>query len=149
MSNYTIQLARTDEEILHCRDTILALREQLDPGRFLPMTRRMMEGGFNLAYLETEGVAACVAGFRFDEMYHRGVSMYIDDLVTLPAYRSRRYGGRMIDWLFVLAGQRGCRQVHLDSGVQRFDAHRFYLNKGFRISSHHFVCDLPGPFPGG
>ncbi|MGZ5023946.1 MAG: GNAT family N-acetyltransferase, partial [Chthoniobacterales bacterium] len=30
----------------------------------------------------------------------------------------------------------------LDSGVQRFDAHRFYLMKRMKISSHHFVLDL-------
>ncbi|MGZ5001726.1 MAG: GNAT family N-acetyltransferase, partial [Chthoniobacterales bacterium] len=30
----------------------------------------------------------------------------------------------------------------LDSGVQRFDAHRFYLMKRMKISSHHFSLEL-------
>jgi hypothetical protein len=32
--------------------------------------------------------------------------------------------------------------LHLDSGVRRFDAHRFYLNKRMNISSHHFSMVL-------
>jgi len=43
------------------------------------------------------------------------------------------------------AHERGCGQVHLDSGVQRFAAHRFYLRNGFDIASHHFsVKELRG-----
>ncbi|MGX1791676.1 hypothetical protein ACWIDW_01820 [Microbacterium sp. NPDC055312] len=31
-----------------------------------------------------------------------------------------------------------CRQLDLDSGVQRFDAHRFYLRERMNIDAHHF-----------
>jgi hypothetical protein len=31
-----------------------------------------------------------------------------------------------------------CTTIELDSGVQRFDAHRFYLRERFSITSHHF-----------
>jgi hypothetical protein len=37
--------------------------------------------------------------------------------------------------------EQGCRQLELDSGVQRFGAHRFYLREGFDISSHHFSIE--------
>jgi hypothetical protein len=30
----------------------------------------------------------------------------------------------------------------LDSGVQRFGAHRFYLRRRMNITSHHFAIDL-------
>lgn len=29
-------------------------------------------------------------------------------------------------------------ELHLDSGVQRYGAHRFYLRHGMDITSHHF-----------
>jgi hypothetical protein len=49
----------------------------------------------------------------------------------------------MIEWLKAHARELGCRQLHLDSGVQRFGAHRFYLRHGFNIASHHFsIVDL-------
>lgn len=37
---------------------------------------------------------------------------------------------------------RGCENLELDSGVQRFDTHRFYLLKRMRISSYHFVIAI-------
>jgi hypothetical protein len=38
-----------------------------------------------------------------------------------------------------------CGQFHLDSATSpdRADAHRLYMNKGMRITAHHFQCTLP------
>jgi len=36
----------------------------------------------------------------------------------------------------------GCAQFQLDSGVQRFGAHRFYLMKRMDITAHHFGLKL-------
>ena len=44
----------------------------------------------------------------------------------------------MLDWLKSYAQKNDCGQIHLDSGVQNFSAHRFYLREGFNIASHHF-----------
>ena len=48
----------------------------------------------------------------------------------------------LLDFVFDLARQSGCGCVTLDSGPARHDAHRLYLNKGFRISSIHFTMEL-------
>ena len=69
--------------------------------------------------------------------------MYIEDLVTDPERRSSGLGRVMMDWLKSHAREHECEQIHLDSGVQRFPAHRFYLREGFNIASHHFsIVDL-------
>jgi len=52
------------------------------------------------------------------------------------------FGSRLLDWLVDEAKRQGCEQFHLDSGVQRFGAHRFYLHKGMDITSHHFAMRL-------
>lgn len=39
----------------------------------------------------------------------------------------------------------GCSVLDLDSGVQRFDAHRFSLRERRHISSHHFSKRLSPP----
>ena len=36
-----------------------------------------------------------------------------------------------------------CTMIDLDSGVQRYDAHRFYLRERFSITKHHFSKALP------
>ncbi|CAG9001433.1 MAG: Aminoalkylphosphonate N-acetyltransferase [Candidatus Celerinatantimonas neptuna] len=68
--------------------------------------------------------------------------MYVDDLIVDQAQRSLGAGSLLIDWLKNYARQNNCQQLHLDSGVQRFDAHRFYLRERLRISCHHFSLDL-------
>jgi GNAT superfamily N-acetyltransferase len=90
-------------------------------------------------------VAFAVAGFRLVEMLAWGRSLYVDDLVTDSAERSKGYGESLMRWLIDCARATGCEELHLDSGVQRFDAHRFYLAQRMKISSHHFAIDLRAP----
>jgi len=77
--------------------------------------------------------AAAVAGFRHLHALAWGDYLYVDDLITLPAFRGQGHAD---------ARRLGCAQVHLDSGVQRHTAHRFYLNHGFDITAHHFERSL-------
>jgi GNAT superfamily N-acetyltransferase len=65
--------------------------------------------------------------------------------VTRAADRSRGYGDQLLDWLVDHACGLGCDQLHLDSGVQRFAAHRFYLRNRMDITAHHFALKLPKP----
>jgi GNAT superfamily N-acetyltransferase len=83
------------------------------------------------------GVA--VAGFRVGESLAWGRFLYVDDLVTLPAHRSQGYGSGLLAWLRAYAAQAGCGQLHLDSGVQRKDAHRFYEREGMTAAALHFA----------
>ncbi len=138
-----IALATTDEEIQACFPAMHELRPFLKADEFVSRVRRMMQDGFQLAYVKTDdGKVPAVGGFRFVEMFHRGKSIYLDDLSTMETNRSEGYGGKLLDWLLELAKKEGCSSFHLDSGVQRFDAHRFYLRKKFNITAHHFVIQF-------
>ena len=46
------------------------------------------------------------------------------------------------DFVAEKAKSENLKAVHLDSGHQRFIAHRLYLNKGMKIVSHHFKIEL-------
>jgi GNAT superfamily N-acetyltransferase len=76
------------------------------------------------------------------ESLYAGRFCYVDDLVTDAAGRSLGYGGALFDWLVAESRAAGCGRLELDSGVQRFAAHRFYLAKRMIISSHHFSLEL-------
>jgi GNAT superfamily N-acetyltransferase len=65
----------------------------------------------------------------------------IDDLVTDATARSKGYGHALMAYLTRIATEAGCTMLDLDSGVQRFEAHRFYLRERMNIAAHHF--DLP------
>ncbi len=83
-----------------------------------------------------------IAGFRTGHNLAWGYYLYVDDLVTQTNFRGHGHAAQLMQWIYNLAGQLGCNQVHLDSGVHRYDAHRFYLNQRMRISSHHFGREL-------
>ena len=139
----TIALAQSDDDIRSCFPVMLELRTHLaDAEEFLRRVRQQMAEGYRLAFLEDEGEVRAVSGFRIFTALHEGRLMHVDDLVTDGMQRSRGYGDRLFDWLVAYARSEGCNRVRLDSGVQRFGAHRFYLRKRMAITAHHFVLDL-------
>jgi GNAT superfamily N-acetyltransferase len=88
--------------------------------------------------------AAAVGGFRVSHFLAWGHAMYCDDLSTRETHRGKGFGGALLEWMLAEARRLGCDEFHLDSGVgaDRQDAHRLYLNKRMRISSHHFSMKL-------
>ncbi len=88
------------------------------------------------------GGVCAVAGYRMAESLFAGRYCYVDDLVTDESARSLGHGGALFDWLVAEARAAGCKEFQLDSGVQRFAAHRFYLTKRMVIAAHHFTLDL-------
>lgn len=101
-----------------------------------------METGYELAYVEDHGRPVAVAGYRVLENLAWGRFLYVDDLVTDDAHRSQGHGERLFEWLVEEAKRLGCGELHLDSGVQRFAAHRFYLRHRMDVTSHHFAIRL-------
>jgi GNAT superfamily N-acetyltransferase len=137
-----IREAKTDDEVQRCFRVVQQLRTHLRERDFLATIRRQEAGGFHLAFLEDGGQVQGVAGFRVMDNLFSGRVLYVDDLVTDAAVRSRGYGKALLEWLVEQARAADCRSLELDSGVQRFDAHRFYLTNRMVISSHHFRLEL-------
>ncbi len=119
-----------------------ALRPHLLESEFISKIKAFQTRGYTLVFVEEDGRAASVAGFRFIDHLLYGKMLYIDDLSTLAECREKGHGSRLLDWIFDYAKTQSCDEVHLDSGHHRHDAHRLYLNKGFRIISHHFAKKL-------
>ena len=118
------------------------LRPQLDAAQFAASVREQAPEGSRIAVVEREGELVAAAGWRVARFLAWGRVLYVDDLIAHPERRRTGAGGALLDWLFARARELGCDAVHLDSGYQRNDAHRLYLNKGFVLSSHHFAAKL-------
>ncbi len=142
--NQVIAIAKDDDEILNCYPVMAELRPHVPLDQFLSRIRRQQAiADYKLAYV-TDGEVKAVAGFRVSECLAWGKFLYVDDLVAKSDDRSKGYGGALLDWLIAYAKDQECEQFHLDSGVQRFDAHRFYLRKRMIIEGHHFGLKLKG-----
>jgi GNAT superfamily N-acetyltransferase len=138
----SIQLAASPDQILRCFPVVSQLRPHLDQASFVDRVQRQMQMGYQLVFLDTENQVVAIAGFRISECLAWGKFLYVDDLVTDERGRSRGYGQQLFAWLTAYAKQQGCEQLQLDSGVQRFDAHRFYFHQRMSITSYHFAVKL-------
>lgn len=139
-----IRIAQSPDEILHCLPAIRALRPNVNESNVLDLISGMISRGYHLLYIDDNGKASCICGYRFTEHLAWGRVIYIDDLGTIPDARGKGYASSMIEYVFSLAKKFGLNGIHLDSGSipQRYDAHRLYLNKGFNITSYHFAKNL-------
>ena len=137
-----IAIARSDPEIAACYPVMRELRPHIAEETFVAKVRELEHAGYRLACLTESGTPVAVAGFRLGENLAWGRFLYVDDLVTLSEHRSRGHGAALLDWLTELAVREGCDELHLESGVQRTGAHRFYEREGMQMTSYHFVKRL-------
>lgn len=141
-----IQSCQTDAEIRACFPAMRELRPHLTEDEFVARAMRQMERhAYALVAASEAGRVTAVAGYRVAEFLAWGRVLYVDDLVTASDSRKTGRGGALLDWLEARARELGCAQLHLDSGVQRHEAHRLYLGRKLRITSHHFAKVLAEP----
>ena len=95
-------------------------------------------GEYQVYYIGDEKIAYAVAGVRTLNLLHSGKTLYIDDLVTHSAHRKLGYGGQLIAFIKQLVKDNNYDHLSLDSGFQRKEAYRLYLNTGFEVASLHF-----------
>jgi GNAT superfamily N-acetyltransferase len=139
----TIALAESEADILRCFAVMQQLRPHLEAAGFVERVRRMQRDGFHLAHLADDGGAVhAVAGYRYLDKLFAGRTLYVDDLVTDSTQRSRGHGRALLAWLTAEAKRHACVLLELDSGVQRFEAHRFYFRERLHVSAYHFVIPL-------
>jgi len=134
-----VSLAENDEELEKISPVLLQLRTQFDQASLIQQIKLQQQDGYHIAYVEADNKVLCVAGFVISSKLAWKRHIYVDDLITDNKNRSSGAGNLMIAWLKQYAIENACVQIHLDSGVNRFGAHRFYLREGFDITSHHFA----------
>jgi GNAT superfamily N-acetyltransferase len=139
---HTVKLIESDKYIASTFDVMKQLRADLSEQTYVAQVRRQEAQGYRLAALSVEGRVRAVAGFRLSESLAWGRHIYVDDLVSDGEERSRGYGAALLKWVADYGREQGCKQLHLDSGVQRHGAHRFYLRERMDIVFYHFRRDL-------
>lgn len=138
----SIRIATSDAEILSCYPVMRELRPDIGENEFLSRVRSQEKSGYKLAFVCGSGCVVAVAGFRVLENLASGRFLYVDDLVTLSTQRSKGFGAELLTWLKDQAAAENCPQLHLDSGVQREEAHRFYEREEMSLVSFHFAYNL-------
>ena len=133
---------KSDDEIQACFNVVYQLRPHIKEKEFLKVICRQFENGYQLSAVVSEDNIVAVAGYSIRENLAWGKYLYVEDLVSDQKKRSAGLGSMLLSWLHDEAKKNKCDQLHLDSGVQRKYAHRFYEREGMAFASHHYVSKL-------
>lgn len=134
-----VKIMKTDIEIMETFSLMKQLRPHLLEEQYVEKIKNLQtQFGYTLVGVVDEGQVKAAAGFKINESLAWDKFLYVDDLITDQHSRSKGYAKLLFDWLEREAENAGCQQFHLDSGTQRYDAHRFYLNRKMDITAHHF-----------
>lgn len=133
-----IFLVKSNSDIISAFLVMVELRPHLSETQFVEQVKEQMLEGYRLLIALDKGTVCGVAGFVINRKLAFGKHIYVDDLVTLDDQRSKGVGKAIMHWLCNYARTHECKEIHLDSGVQRFAAHGFYFREKFHISSYHF-----------
>lgn len=112
------------------------------PADYAGRLSQVFANGGRLAVVADGEAVVGVALWRLIENTYEGRRLYVDDLVTDAARRSRGIGKRLLGHLEDKARQLGCDVLALDSGAQRAAAHKFYFREGMHIPGFCFRKEL-------
>jgi GNAT superfamily N-acetyltransferase len=128
-----------DKDISKCYPVMKVLREGYTEQQFLSQVNRQRKGGYIISYAQLDDEVFAVAGWRIRDNLAMKKHLYIEDLVSREDKRSMGYGTKLLDYVLNIARESQCNAILLDSGVQRYSSHRFYIRNYFEIRAHLFA----------
>jgi GNAT superfamily N-acetyltransferase len=140
-----VKLATSDAEIARVFPVMHELRPLIaDAADFVTRVQRQRqtERGWQLLYVEHEGVPVAAASFRILEHLAFGMVFHVDDLICTESQRGKGFAEKLMAWMENRAHEENCAEMQLNSGTQRIRAHHFYFRRGLSISSFHFAKKL-------
>lgn len=134
---------RGDDEWLNGFHVMRQLRTHLNEHTYLSYLKEMDKQGYRLfALFEGNTVVALAGAIVLTNLYY-GKHVFLYDLVTDAAYRSKGYGEKLLNFVHEWGREQGCLCVALSSGLQREAAHKFYEQKmGYSKPSYIFKKEL-------
>jgi GNAT superfamily N-acetyltransferase len=134
-----VDLAPGDPRLAEVFPVLAELRTELTPSQFASVYAEGHPQGLRFtAVYDEAGACVGVAGWRIVATTVTLRKLYVDDLVTAAAHRSRGVGSALLAELTARARAEGCRWIDLDSALHRQDAHRFYIRESLPIVAFHF-----------
>lgn len=138
-----IELGRTAPQWSAALPVLQQLRSHLTADLLDQVLREGEPQGLRFLAAFDQNTCVGVAGWRVMANTSGIRILHVDDLVTDATVRGHGVGSALLSQLRDRGIAAGCRTLELDSGVQRHDAHRFYLRERMAITAHHFDLDLP------
>jgi ribosomal protein S18 acetylase RimI-like enzyme len=95
-----------------------------------------------VAELDDMKIIGMVSVMFLSRLNQSTLEMYIPELVVLQKYQKQGIGKKLINSCIVLAKEKKCHRIRLESGNQRKESHEFYEHLGFEQSALSFTLNL-------
>ena len=83
-----------------------------------------------------------VFGLWFMTRHYAGNSCEADHIYINPEYQRQGLGKKLFGFIEQYAKGKGCDMIELNSYVENFESHKFYMNLGYIIRGYHFLKKL-------
>lgn len=135
---------QTEKDIKEAYPIMSQLRTHLTQAAYLDLVGEAREKDrYHMAALWEGQTMVAVIGFKPMTTLYYGRFVWVCDLVTHAKERSKGYGERLLSYVQSWARDRAYEKVALSSGLERYEAHRFYEEKmGYEKASYVFKTDL-------
>ncbi|WP_373056578.1 GNAT family N-acetyltransferase [Zunongwangia sp. H14] len=114
------------------------IHEQLLKQRF----REMLDQNYECFGIYVNEKMIGIFGLWFMTRYYAGRSCEPDHIFILEEYQNKGIGKQLLDFIHNYARQKNCETAELNSYVQNYRSHKFYMNEGYVIKGYHFLKKL-------
>ncbi|MDT0641694.1 GNAT family N-acetyltransferase [Zunongwangia sp. F363] len=83
-----------------------------------------------------------VFGLWFMTRHYAGRSCEPDHIIISEEYQNKGIGKQLFEFIYKYAGEKGCETTELNSYVENYRSHKFYMNEGYVIKGYHFLKKL-------
>ncbi|EJS67671.1 N-acetyltransferase [Bacillus cereus] len=129
----------TEEQLHEVLPVLQQLRTKLSKEEASFLFRKMKEENYKLFSLYDEiGEVVSLAGVTVCTNFYNKKHVFVYDLVTAEAHRSKGYGNVLLSYIEDWGIENGCESIALTSAFPRLDAHRFYEREGYDKVSYSF-----------
>ncbi|MED2014955.1 GNAT family N-acetyltransferase [Bacillus wiedmannii] len=119
------------------------LRTKLSREEASSLFQKMKEENYKLFSLRNEeDEAVSLAGVAICTNFSNEKHVFVYDLVTAEAHRSKGYGNVLLSYIENWGKENECESIVLTSAFPRLDAHRFYEREGYDKVSFSFYKEL-------
>ncbi|MED1564580.1 GNAT family N-acetyltransferase [Bacillus paramycoides] len=129
----------TEAELHDVLPVLQQLRTKLSKEEASSLFQKMKEENYKLLSLRNEGdEVVSLAGVAICTNFYNKKHVFVYDLVTAEAHRSKGYGNVLLSYIEDWGMENGCESIDLTSAFPRLDAHRFYEREGYDKVSFSF-----------
>ena len=83
-----------------------------------------------------------ISGLWFCTRHYAGKTVELDHIFIEESYRNKGLGKKFMKCIYDYVTQKGCQTAELNTYVQNYPSHKFYMNEDFEILGYHFLKKL-------